>query len=55
MSNQEEGNNKNNLNVVENLGDRMKKYENQIDSKIYIKPTESFIVRLDGIRIFPYL
>ncbi len=48
MSNQEEGNNKNNLNVVENLGDRMKKYENQIDSKIYIKPTESFIVRLDG-------
>jgi tRNA(His) 5'-end guanylyltransferase len=32
----------------ENLGDRMKKYENHIDSKIIINPTESFIIRLDG-------
>jgi tRNA(His) 5'-end guanylyltransferase len=46
MKSQEED--KNNINGVENLGDRMKKYENHIDSKITIKPTESFVVRLDG-------
>jgi tRNA(His) 5'-end guanylyltransferase len=32
----------------EKLGDRMKKYENEVDSKIIIRPTESFIIRLDG-------
>lgn len=31
-----------------NLGERMKYYENEIDSKMIIKPSESFIVRLDG-------
>lgn len=34
--------------VKMNLGDRMKHYESVIDSKLSIKPTESFIVRLDG-------
>lgn len=32
----------------ETLGDRMKKYENVVDSKIIIIPSESFIIRLDG-------
>lgn len=35
-------------NTDEKLGDRMKRYENQIDSKITIGPSESYIVRLDG-------
>jgi len=38
----------NNSNVIESLGDRMKKYENNVDSQIIIKPTESFLIRLDG-------
>ncbi len=38
----------NNVILTGNLGDRMKKYENSIDSKITIQPTESFVVRLDG-------
>lgn len=32
----------------EKLGDRMKRYENEVDNRIIIKPCESFIIRLDG-------
>lgn len=35
-------------NSDEKLGDRMKRYEKFIDSKITIRPSESYIIRLDG-------
>lgn len=39
---------KENIIGEQRLDDRMKKYENQVDSKIIIRPSESYIVRLDG-------
>jgi len=36
------------FNSDEKLEDRMKRYEKLIDSKITIKPNESYIIRLDG-------